>query len=293
MKLKNILLLILFLIVAGSIFWFGWIRADLEENTYGIVYTKTGGYRDTILKPGIFFWSLEGLIPKNVKVITFPLIPQRFNLSTGGLLPSGDVYGIYLEGNPDFSWTIDLSVTFIIKPDSLLDLVENKGLTRENLDTWYSDFANLCLSHTLSLINETIYGTSPSDRLSQSLSTPGETPNLFQLNKPVAQHLAEEFPQVDFIQVLLNNSHFPDPELYSEGRKQYFAMLELKKKAAASSMEESAAEQFRESTRLEILQRYGKLLSEYPVLVDYLSLSSEERDILIRKNLPELLPEED
>ncbi|MBL7006996.1 MAG: hypothetical protein ISR78_07955, partial [Spirochaetia bacterium] len=69
---KLIIILSILLIISAVIFYFGWIQLKLEKDTYGVIFTKTGGYHDKVLVSGQFAWSAAALIPKNVELTLIP-----------------------------------------------------------------------------------------------------------------------------------------------------------------------------------------------------------------------------
>ena len=123
MKLKQILLLLVFILISGTIFFFGWIQIKLPENTYGVAFTKSSGYLDKIYEPGKFSWDYRKLIPSNFKLLKFKLSAQQLEIDEQQELPLGRIYSEYLPGSPDFSYHFKYFLTYIIKPETFPSMV--------------------------------------------------------------------------------------------------------------------------------------------------------------------------
>jgi hypothetical protein len=68
--------LIILVVLAGAAFYFGWLQILLPAENYAVIFTKTGGYDETVVRPGEFSWRWQRLIPTNMTVYTFDLHPR-------------------------------------------------------------------------------------------------------------------------------------------------------------------------------------------------------------------------
>jgi hypothetical protein len=104
---------------------------------------------------------------------------------------------------------------------------------------------------------------------------PGEA-SLTSIGEELLTRLSREYPALEFVSAVPTEVSLPDLELYEAARSLYFDTVEARR--SAISEEAFTAEQRRisEESRLETLRRYGEVLSEYPVLLDYFELSAEQ-----------------
>jgi hypothetical protein len=63
---KFLLILTVLLLLAGTVFYFGWIQFRLERGVFGVIYTKTHGYAEKPVVSGRFSLSFWALIPGNM-----------------------------------------------------------------------------------------------------------------------------------------------------------------------------------------------------------------------------------
>jgi len=261
---KFFTLLILFLILGGAAagFYFGWLQLRLGENDYGVVFTKMYGYDDKVLEPGRFIWRWEALIPTNLKLHVYHLEPQQRELSVSGTLPSGDLYRNFFEGNPDFSYRITLVLNFILDPEALPRLAETENLTPDNLDSYYQRQLSAALAQAVNILREK--AEDPDFYTGQGI--PKEN-----LEELIAGHLGRQLPEIKLNSLLVKDVTVPDLTLYQKAREAYFAMMETQKSLSTESLRAATAKAMEKSVNLELLEKYGELLTRYPVLLDYLN----------------------
>jgi hypothetical protein len=76
---------------------------------------------------------------------------------------------------------------------------------------------------------------------------------------------SEQFPDIIIEDIYPVEIKIPDPDLYNEAKRIFIALARARE---AKDVEAIRAEQ----TNLDILAKYGELLTEYPVLIQYLYL---------------------
>ncbi len=275
-KIRRIISLILLLTVAGAIFYFGWIQLKLEKNQHAVIYTKTSGYSDKIISNSKFNWSIEKLIPTNMSILIFDVVEQSAEIKSTGILPSGDIYSKALEGNPDFSYDIEIILNYTLKPETLPNLVSQKGLKPDTILAWYDDFEKNCRNEII----EYIQITSMEDNLSDKL--------LFQfssLEDELKKKLSLLYRNVIFNQIIPVKIKFPDMKLYEIAKSQYIEIQTLTHKLNSEILKQSSEEQLKETVRMEILKKYGDLFNQYPILLDYIALWNEEDRKILTDNI--------
>ena len=178
-----------------------------------------------------------------------------------GTLPSGDIYSKVMESNLDFSYQIRINAQFSLKPESLPGLVAEKALTPENLEEYYGR------------ITEKITGEITA-RLSRNPDLTNDTQFLTELKRQLSG--MEEYKEISIDQIHLLDTRMPDTELYLKAKSMYFALAEARETKDIAAIQA-------EQTNLDMLEKYGVLLTKYPVLIQYLylkELKGEALDIL-------------
>ncbi|MBN2049342.1 MAG: hypothetical protein JW760_02760 [Spirochaetales bacterium] len=274
MKRRGLFVFFLFiiLIIGGLVFYIGWIQIQLDEHSYAVVFTKLRGYEDTVIGPGTFTWRWERLIPTNTRLHIYTLSPQEEQVSISGSLPSADVYGRYLEGSPDFTYDLSFSLSFQIRPDALPALTRDKHITPDTLGSWYKQIISRCQLEATALIQREMR------QASENTSSPGFNTTL---GNELSSELSNLFPELEFIQVQMQKMRFPDFDLYRKGKEMYMAVMTEKEAAEEEALRRSSSFVVNEEVRLTTLKKYGELLTEYPILLDYMKIGghTDLRDI--------------
>lgn len=262
---KLIVIALILIILAGTAFYFGWIQIQLTENTYAVIFTKTGGWDETVTEPGKFVWRWERLLPTNLSMHKFTLTPHSARLSASGSLPSGNIYSGILDPSPDFDFEIDSTVSFGIKPDSLPDLVAEAELTEETFDTWHAKTENEISAKAATFIRE----RSTDVNAASTLTSMGNV-----LIEDLTRYLERSFPHVDFKAITIHDIEVPDFELYLTAKKLFLEYSESRKESYEEALSQITWTEARAEQYFNVLKKYGELISEYPPLLDLLSLKN-------------------
>lgn len=267
--MRGLISIIVLLGVAGTIFVAGWIQILLPAATYAVLFSKTGGYDARVIAPGTFAWRWERVIPGNVTLYFFAVQPATVATPIHGRLPSADTVASVLPGNVDFAYQATVAVTFTVRPEALPHLVATEGLLPDALPAW-------------TRAKGEAIGHAAFERV-QRPDLAGALPDLAGVESRVADDLAEQFPAVQIREVRFADLQLPDLELYQRARRAYLALLEARyeaRRAAARNLAEdrergvAAAEARREA--LQVLREYGEVLEEYPILIQFLALHSDD-----------------
>ncbi len=263
MKLKHIIILILLLLISALIFYFGWIQIKLPENTYGIAFTKSKGYLNKIYEPGKFSWEFQKLIPGNFKLLKFKLYSQQLDINEQIELPSGSIYSEYLPGKPNFSYRLKYFLAFKIKPDKFPLLVEESGLSPDQMDRKYK----LITADIESFISNFYKSKSHNTSISIDGSYKSD-----ENSKELLSALTKEYPYLSFSSFIPENIVIPDIVLYKKAKELYFASLELQNDIISKTKTKIAEQEIIDNANFETLKKYGELLKEYPSLIDLFSV---------------------
>ncbi|MFP4365134.1 MAG: hypothetical protein ACLFR1_14825 [Spirochaetia bacterium] len=261
---KFIISLFILLIFGSVVFYFGWVQFRLSEDTYAVVFTKTSGFEARPIAPGEFQWRWEALLPTNLTLHKFHIEPVRVNISHTGELPSANVYSDLIAEQGAFSLRIDLVIDYVINPDHLADLVIEGYLREESMDQWYSTMENAITTYAV----EHLTREAPQTQVTGN--------NLSELVPGLESALASEFPELSFISIVPDRVELPDFGLYQEVRDRYSAIMNEREELYVENMRRAISEETQQTTRIEALERYGQILSDYPVLLDYFSMGIEQ-----------------
>ncbi len=272
--MKKFLVGLIILIVAGAVvFYFGWVQLQLPADTYAVAFTKTGGWDKSVLQPGTFIWRWERVIPTNFKLDKYELVTRQSRLQTSGSLPSGDVYSQYLPGNPSFSFDIELTVSYRLKPEALPQLTQDGILTPQTLDIYYSNFEAGLVQKAETTLQSLVNENSGSGTLSPAA-----------LETSLVSELRKQFPNFDILHATPTKLQIPDMALYRRARDSYVALLDSKTRSLEQAANAAAADQVRKDNRLELLRQYGEVLTQYPILLKYLALENGQNPDSVNLN---------
>ena len=282
--MRALISILLLLGVAGAIFVAGWIQILLPPATYGVLFSKTGGYDPEVMEPGVFVWRWERVIPNNVTLFLFEVQPHSIETRLSGELPSAAAVASMLPGAAgaaDFHYQAAVTVTFAVRPDALPVLVSDEGLTPEDLDHWTGMKGSAVGRAALELLQRRAQAAALAD--------------LAALEAEILAPLAAGFPELQVLGVRFRDLHLPDIEIYEHGRRAYLELMDAQHEARRAAVIDLAHERERglaaQETRraaLQVLREYGMVLQEYPVLIQFLALQNgAARDALL--NLPEPL----
>ncbi|MFO8064341.1 MAG: hypothetical protein ACQETQ_00390 [Spirochaetota bacterium] len=264
---KFLISLVIVILAGGTAFYFGWVQLQLPPNTYGVVFTKTGGWDETVLEPGEFHWRWERLLPTNFTLHVFPATPHDSVVTSSGTLPSGDVYAEYLDQRPDFGYEIEVDLAFRVRKEDLPQLAAEEDLEPEGLEEWYERQDSRIRDASRSMVRELYADAHDQSEGSVQLES---------LEDELIDRLSERFSSLQFLSAVPNAVKIPDLGLYETARSLYFETIEARREAIAESEFDAEEERISQASRLETLKQYGQVLSDFPVLLDYFSLSAEE-----------------
>ncbi|MCK5735141.1 MAG: hypothetical protein KAH21_01635, partial [Spirochaetaceae bacterium] len=245
----------------GAVFWFGWIQFSLGEGDYAVIYTKTNGYESTTLKNGEFTWRWQALLPTNLTLHIFNLENRSYSVKKSGTLPSGDFYAQITGEDIHFDWDIEVKILYHLDSEALSSMV-SEGLQASELDTYYSNYESKMNSELIRLIAEEV-DTDPEETIGSRID------RMENSLKVKAANLDKRFVVVD---TMVQDWTYPDLTLYSEARRLTLDLMD-KRKIVISELENSAVRREEAlGSRLNLLEEYGRILQEYPVLLDLFTI---------------------
>lgn len=266
---KFLIVLLLLIIASGVVFYFGWMQLRIPANSYAVIFSKTGGVEKTAVKSGDFVWRLKKIIPKNVTLYIFSASPVEKSIVLEGALPSADTYASIIEGKPDFTYRAEFSIHISVNPDKLPFLVENQGLLPDNLGSLFDEIGNMAANRALNLLSEKIQNGSFGSFEDSFLSG---------FDEDLTTRLNREFEDVVIHDIKPVSVRMPDMELYALAKSNYFEMIKLHQEILLEETEALTAKEAADNRRINLLHQYGELLTQYPILLDFMKLEAGVRE---------------
>lgn len=264
---KFLLSFLIVLIFAGTLFIFGWVALFIPIGEYGVLISKTGGIDATVLQAGNFDWRWERLIPTNSQIRTFSAYPQSFSKTITGTLPSAEVYENMLEGNHDFSYRFSVEIIMNIKPEALPAFVRKTGaLDQAALD----DYLNAQV--------ESIARAAVQFVLENSMDETGFVigASLSETELIDGIQAKTRYPDLLIEAIYINDVKLPDIAMYLQAELTYDVYqraIQVTLSEAAQLQGTQAAENYLE---LERFSRLGLVLTEYPILIEFMSVAGSD-----------------
>ncbi|WP_010255536.1 hypothetical protein [Treponema primitia] len=260
--MKKVVGLLIILILAGAAFFFGWAQLPVPPGSYGVIRSKTHGVDTILIREGEFRWIWYKLIPTNTVTLVFTLNPVSRTISADGNLPSAETYAAAAGINADFSYELGALISFTLRAASLPSLVREKGLDgQESLENYENELAEKLDFFVL----ERLEAYALDLKFTQG---PVKTAAAARLETEILQ----AFPDIENFSCTVQNIKLPDLALYNTARSIYEEYLDKQKEFLKTEMAGQAERSVNSLFRFDELEKYGELLTKYPVLLQYLAL---------------------
>jgi hypothetical protein len=271
------------LALAIACFFVGWMQLSLAPDTYGVVFTRAHGFEKSSIHPEGITWRWERLIPGALTLYQFPLKAQKAAISVSGTLPSGEVYANLAPEKPDFSFQIDLTILYRLRPEALPGLAETTRLRPDGLSDLYQTLIEQMKSKAVDISLAAAQSSSPSSSASAELEIGSATVSLTAMAARIESELPKDFEHLEFVSLAATVVRMPDFVLYQKLRATYLEMAAareatLKTAAArlATQQEEQKLVEQKQQQTLSILEKYGELLDKHPALIKFLFLATSK-----------------
>jgi hypothetical protein len=258
--------LFLLLVVGGAVFMLGWAQFKVPPGYYGIITSKTHGVDQKPVKSGEFRWLWYKLIPSNVEIAVFHLDPVKFNINFNNTLPSGDNYASFAGLSVNFSWEFKGEASFTVNQDALAHIVSAYNIKDQaSLDAYFQEKAQ----NIENLILRT-FSSSGTD------STRLENIMAGKKDAELEKEIAVLYPEIRNFSITVQSAKFPDFILYREVRLLYEDYLKKQRELVTAGFGKRAESHYAMQLHFEELERYGELLTRFPVLLEYLALENKK-----------------
>ena len=259
---KFLFWLFFLIIIAGVVLYFGWIR--VPENNVALGFSTITGYDTAFMESGKLNWRWQKLVPKCYTLKMYQLDTESAEVSVAQTLPSGELYASGMAGSPDFSFSVKYAATYKIKEDSLYAMATSGEIGEGGLDTFYADVKEKIQNAASSLLGEEMAKAMAGSTFSQKALEDG-----------IKARIADQLADVEIISFETVEAKFPDIELYKAAKAKYMENLEKQQEIAAQKEKETTDFNTKIDQRIELLKKYGELLTQYPILLEYFKSKNE------------------
>ena len=261
--MKIAITLLTILALAAAAFFVGWVELALPPGTYGVAFTKSGGWDEEAIAPGGVTWRWERLIPTNMTLHLFDLAPREVQRRVAALLPSAEVYAAEIGIDPEaLSYDIGVTVRLQLRAEHLAPLAAGAELRPDTLTAWFDQAAAAAADAAADAL------------LSQESAAVVVNPR--SLEEGVLRRLAARFPELEIIDVELVPYSVPDPDLYRHAKAAFDERVDTQQRARLAVVADLAFVREQAAQHAELLAMLGSTLAEFPELVDLLSRSSAD-----------------
>ncbi|MDR2184794.1 MAG: hypothetical protein LBO80_03880 [Treponema sp.] len=267
--MKKIILLIIILGLGGSVFFLGWAQLTVPPGSCGVLRSKTFGIDPRPIREGEFRWVWYKLIPTNVSIEIFQ--PKRFDrtVNVKGALPQGESYASLAGLKTDFSYEIGGSFSFGIKAAALPALISEEGIEDQaGLEEYQRRLAGEIERFVVQRLYA--YGEDPAFVAANAarISGPGSLDFL-------EADILNAFPHIEDLSLAIRISGFPDFALYNTVKALYEDYLKQQRELLQNDIFAAAGRNLSSRLRFDELEKYGELLTKYPILLEYLALENK------------------
>lgn len=263
--MKRLLVLLLLLaIMGGTVFFFGWVQLQIPAGSYGVIFTKTNGWEPSVVEPGTFTWRWQRLIPTNLTLYLYPDTRRQFTVRSSGALPGADSLAVLVDDSGAFTYSARALVTIRVEPSALPRLAEENNLRPEQLGAFFDQVE----AHAAELTTRA---------LDQVLGEPGDGAGtrISEISDAIRARLSDRVDDVTVVSVAITELSLPDTETYEQARTLLGEVMQARATALQVAAEGLAEQQTADEAELSRLERYGQILDQYPVLLEYFRVSSD------------------
>lgn len=260
---RFLVLLLLLAVIGGTVFFFGWVQLQIPAGANGVIFTKTNGWEETVAQPGTFIWRWQRLIPTNLTLYIFPATDRTFTVRSSGSLPGAGSLAPLVDDTAVFRYSAQVSVSLQVQPSALPTLAREENLRPDSLD----DYLNRIETQAVELATDAI------DEVLQAPTDPAI--RVAEVSQRVKEQLQSGYPNVDVLSVAVTELSLPDAAVYEEARTLLRQVMQARATALQAAAESLAEQQTSDAAQLTRLERYGEILDQYPVLLEYFRVSSE------------------
>jgi hypothetical protein len=259
-------LLIVLVLVGAVVFYFGWIQIRIPAGSYGVIFTRTNGWDTDVVEPGSFVWRWQRLIPTNLSLYVFEPERHRTSVELEGTLPSGAQIQSLLDESGDFEYGVELVVQTRLVPDELPALARDEGLRPADLPAYYDELDSTISQLATEAVMSLVESQPEQVTMSQQYTS---------IVDAIRSRLRSRLRYLEVVGVVVEEIDLPDMDVYLTAKQLARDVLQARSQALQEAARRIADAQAQSDRRLAMLERYGEILNEYPVLLDYFRVAEE------------------
>ncbi|MCM1321207.1 MAG: hypothetical protein NC041_04545 [Bacteroides sp.] len=264
---KFLLSCVILLAAAAAALYIGWTELHVPIGSYAVMITKTGGIYPLPIENGGFTWRWERLLPTNTELRCFSVTPAADTVKTSGTLPSGEIYSAMLEGKPDFSYQFDVAVSLRIRAASLPAFIRKTNIqTQAELDQY--------LAGQIENAARTAAGYIAANRFSDNEELRTHAADTESIIGALEKERA--FSEIEITSLGIAETALPDANLYLTAKDAYAAYQSQVRESVLASVREQAGYAADDYLQIERFARWGKILQDYPVLIEFLAVTRDD-----------------
>ena len=265
--MKKFLVVLLFLaLLGGTVFFLGWTHLTVPPGSYGVMQSKTHGLDPEVIRDGEFRWLWYKVLPTNVDVSVFTIGPVRRVIESSGNLSSGDIYAALVGITENFSWEVSGEFSFSLKPEALPEITAKENI-KDNAGLRLIEERLAERIEYYLLIRISSFADDDGAKM-ESLTLTGSLPDL---NNEILQ----AFPEIENFTCIIKTVHYPDYTLYQSLKALYREYLAQQSFLLRPEISWEAEKRIATRLRLDELERYGDVLTRYPILMDFLTIEKQ------------------
>jgi hypothetical protein len=258
---KFFMVVLILIILGGVVFYFGWVEFSVPPGAYGIMRSRTHGMDNRLIRNGEFRWEWYKIIPKNVEILVLRPKTISRSFTNNGKLPSGGTYESFLGIKADFSYEAEGSFSFNIKPDTFPDLALTMNIAnQDDFDAYSEELAGNIENFIIQNLRAGSQGDNAAD-----IIMGGKVSGL-------TAEVGRNFPDIENLNIKIQTLLLPDIALYNSAKSLYESYLERQQEYLSVPLSVNAERGLNLRFRIDELEKYGELLTKYPILMKFLSL---------------------
>lgn len=137
-------------IIAGIVFFIGYVQFKVPLGKYGVLLSKSSGYYEKLISHDEFVWRWERLIPTNAALLIFDLSPITIEKDFGGMLENGERYAKVLANGAVFSWKASTKLKVKIRHNKLIETLKANNIsTQEALEAYIKEHIESLITNAI------------------------------------------------------------------------------------------------------------------------------------------------
>ena len=271
---KVILILILLIIAAGAVLYFGWV--NIKPGFFGVAHSTITGTIEYPLESGKIHWFWQKLIPNSFHLYMVERKPLALSFESTYSLPGSE----QLEEFGRFDLTVQTNIQYSIEYDAARKLIDSGRFTE--FDDYFAGLVSSQVDEAVAgfMLENMIRYTQYYEEISYGmLSVLEENIERRIRNAARAYELEDASWSITYTEV-------PQIELYNDALNRYFSHLENVFRFKEDELDresEYLARMKENDLEIDRWEKYGELIKKYPELLKYFYIEkfSGQVDVLV------------